>query len=367
MSFQKKIIFAILLFLSITPVINDVVRGGVFAIVIFYFFIKGFKCSEINFYIKLAFVFLAPLLVRDLIYAVYDFKSGAIFVVTSGLVLGYIIASNINKEDFFCAYKEIMYFYALISVVLFAIFLVFPGVISYALNYSYRDTHHYSLVFLNILQEDGLVFRRNTGIASEPGVYQYFLNLAYLINIRSRGLFNLRNATFITALLTTESTVGIFVGVVITFWGVLKKGFIYFVVFGFLSMPFLIDFMNSHYERKILNEVAFDGRFYTALNSWALFSDNLTGIGSDGYVNLIDIYEIGSFDSYSQVAVKYGIPGLVFLFISFSRVFKADFVLFLLIFCSCITNPFWFMPLISCFYFMLNYDLLGFKNGFHEK
>jgi hypothetical protein len=100
-----------------------------------------------------------------------------------------------------------------------------------------------------------------------------------------------------------------------------------------------------------LNGYAFESRFIPLKNSFNYISENLTGVGNIQYSNDLNKYNIGSFDSYSQISMRYGMQALIlFIFLSFLLMKKAFFlsIIFMVTFTS---QTIWYFPVVSCFYF----------------
>ncbi len=217
-------------------------------------------------------------------------------------------------------------------------------------EYTYGGFTHKTLGVINILYASGEVVWRNSGFASEPGVYQYYVNICYYLSLKSRG-FERRSIVYFFLILTTESSVGYIIMIFITFCNIkyLNKKLI---VSGFLFMlPMIIYLGIWHYETKIANEIAFEGRIIPTINAINTILSNLLGIGSVKYTIVYDYLDIGSYDSYTQIGMRLGILGIAALILALWRVSKFSYTILGILTLSFLTNPFWFMPAIAMFYF----------------
>ena len=122
---------------------------------------------------------------------------------------------------------------------------------------------------------------------------------------------------------------------------------ILFVIFFGAAQALLL----GQYESKIANDAVFGPRFFPTVSAFYFFLDNPLGIGSVEYTLIYQRYGIGSWDSYTQIAMRYGVPGLlgfIALLTSLGRRYPVLLGVFML---SFITSPIWFIPVISACYF----------------
>lgn len=94
--------------------------------------------------------------------------------------------------------------------------------------------------------ESGLI--RNNGIFGEGGAYQYFLNLALVINLYSikRPVFSFSNWIFVISILTTFSTVGYIILIIVLAYTTFGKSYERHMYMNrLIILPFIILFLAS--------------------------------------------------------------------------------------------------------------------------
>ena len=134
-------------------------------------------------------------------------------------------------------------------------------VLNYAFRYEYYGFPGLSFGVQNfILATEGVVVR-NAGFASEPGVFQIFINLAVAISFFRRTATLVKMVVFAAGIATASSTMGFLVFASLLMlasnWKYRVAAVIVFIAFS----SQLIGVVIEHYNAKILTEAAFFGRF----------------------------------------------------------------------------------------------------------
>jgi hypothetical protein len=75
--------------------------------------------------------------------------------------------------------------------------------------------------------------------------------------------------------------------------------------------------------------------------------DNPLGIGSVQYTHIYEDLNIGSWESFGQLGVRYGVFGLLLIITLLFHVAIRDLCLSLLVFLTLITQNIWFLPICS--------------------
>lgn len=97
------------------------------------------------------------------------------------ILQAYFICTVVSIEDFKKVFTNIMSVLALISVVGFALRYVYPGIVNHLpVLTNLSDLKYGNLILTTIPHDVIYVTFRNYGIFREPGVYQFFLNLALI-------------------------------------------------------------------------------------------------------------------------------------------------------------------------------------------
>lgn len=128
-----------------------------------------------------------------------------------------IFISNQSSDEFCQKYTNIMFFLAILSLIFCFIANYIPSISHYLYNNSVYGNRIYKVSPFYTWGWDNL-FSRNSGPFWEPGAYQGFLNLALLMTIINKNIIKLYKQKFIIFLitiLTTQSTTGYIVLVII--------------------------------------------------------------------------------------------------------------------------------------------------------
>lgn len=198
------------------------------------------------------------------------------------LLLSYEVASDMGLEDFARIYEKIVYFFAIISVVLtliaeirLSLFSVFPRF------YNSAGTSFYNMGVYLVPTSVGLL--RNYGIFREPGVYQMFLMLGLIFHVYySHSVKAYRVITYVLAIVLTFSTTG-YIALAIFFVLYLFKENIsfseqkrkYFIICALILVTLFLatktDLLSS--EGMIFNKFSNTKRTTTIARSASVFSN----------------------------------------------------------------------------------------------
>ena len=97
------------------------------------------------------------------------------------ILQAYLICTVIPVQDFKRAFVNVMALLALVSVLGFGLRYVYPGIVKVLPVITNTSDYKYGSLLLTTIPHDMLyVTFRNYGIFREPGVYQFFLNLALI-------------------------------------------------------------------------------------------------------------------------------------------------------------------------------------------
>jgi len=118
----------------------------------------------------------------------------------------------VNAFSIFCLINLFIYFD---QILLFKLIKPIPGMLStFDKNVLYENYIFFAKQKLSLTYEnynpDLSTWIRNPGIFGEGGLYQYFLNIALIINIfiNKKSIFSYANILFIVSIITTFSTIG---------------------------------------------------------------------------------------------------------------------------------------------------------------
>ena len=170
-------------------------------------------------------------------------------------IIGYDTFSKtyVKVLTVFCCLNLILY---IDQVLLFKIMRPLPGYLTtFDGNVLYQNYVFYVKQTVSLTYEnfDPTTWIKNPGIFGEGGLYQYFLNLALIINlsINHKNFFTFSNVIFIISILTTFSTVG------------------YIIMIGILFMVF---FNNPKTSYKPLKFILLSPIIFLILSSYTISS-----------------------------------------------------------------------------------------------
>lgn len=221
------------------------------------------------------------------------------FLVSS--LIGCLAIGSVGYEFEKC-YVDVMYWLALISLVLFIIFSTTGIVFGIRLT----NTEGVSLVFYTQLLSLGELYGRNSGMFWEPGAYQGYLNLALFFLLQKDNSYSDRRKRILIlslALLSTQSTTGYLVfGVIVIYYVLRNKKFsipkkvilLIIITVAFSYAYFNLDFLQDKitYETSTTEKDksrVLDYLFYKeAISRNAIFGSGLIDIVSgNGFISFL--------------------------------------------------------------------------------
>ena len=285
----------------------------------------------------------------------FNSYSGNNFLYPISFFVGALIASKYRIDSFIYILEKVLFFLAILSMVGMGIYYFFPAAIPSFPAYVFYGLKHRTLYFFNFIYANGFLMVRNSGIAWEPGVFQILMNLGLSITISNKKYIDYKRITIYTlAVIFTRSTTGL----IILVFNILllvhkKKSFIFLliIVFAFFSS----DIYNiAIYQRnfKWIGSLAFNNRVMPSINAFLVGVKHPFGIGSTGYNFLYNFQEIGSFDSYTQVLMRYGYGLSAFIIYALTRIYKKHWNIAVVMAVSMLSEPMWNCVLFTMIYFI---------------
>lgn len=292
-----------------------------------------------------------PITIYDLFVSVTtQFTTLSFVAIPLLLATGFILSQSAGEFEYLDVYERAFFYLSIPASILFLIYVIFPGVVYTLPEYEFRETFNRTAVFLNIQMNPDPVLR-NAGFASEPGFYQLLVNAALYARLRRIGRPDKISIYYLIVALSTLSTAGLVISCFLISLKFDLKYRLFILLIAAAFYGFLQEFVMQEYNSKVANDAVFGPRFIPTLNALQVYSENLLGIGAVEYSDTYFYRDIGSWDSYSQVALRYGTPGLFgFAFFLFSLA-KRHIVLAGICVLSFITSPIWFFPAVAAFYF----------------
>lgn len=225
-----------------------------------------------------------------------------------GLILRFIIAffitTIIKIDSFLKKFIDLMIIIVAISLIFYFIGILYPEFIM-RLPVSYNDVGtSYGCAYIYFYQGAAYWNYRNCGIFWEGGAFSVFINIALLFRLfyfkQCHGKkYLIGTGILILGVLTTISTVGIFILAVLIFLTIQEKKFIFRYVFYFFSLIFIIA--SGMVEKLLINKFS---------NMGSSGSERLAGIFADIDIFLHYFITGAGFDyidlNFDKLAVSYG-------------------------------------------------------------
>lgn len=310
---------SILLFVIFTPILSTPEKALAFSVLSFRYNKRLFNCWAF----LMLLVFLAVFLVgfpREVFYLLeFDYWNFSFLYPPICVFFGYKIAMSIDYEKFMRAFVVVMRFSAVFSLVVFLVINFKAEWVEFLPAYEYGGLTHKTVVVANVLFADGFLVVRNAGFASEPGVYQILLNTALYYCLVRRVVNYCNVILFVSVILTTMSTAGIFIMFLVFLVGIKNiRSLVVFIPFllVLLAIFYFSGEFSYHVENKLSGSASFEVRISPLLNALNVAMENPFGIGMVKYLYLSESLGIGSWDAYSQTVMRYGWFALVPLLIA---------------------------------------------------
>lgn len=314
--------------------------------------------------------------------------------------LFFIVYASIKalKFNLFLLYELIIFNFAVIALLMWGIQVVMGGDTLYNLfNHipSIQDMSNVSTRALNIIIYSvqptsisllhGIAIPRNCGFAWEPGAFAVYLCLAIFINLFITGRNRTSGKRFwilVLALLSTQSTTGYVIFLVIVFFYLLNKDMnlmillspvVLIILIAFFSLPFMSNKIVEVFRQvndedllissSVINEVSYaPGRFLSFKIAFKDFMNNpVLGLGTVTEESWT--YKIGAsisiISGLGYLLAQFGIVGFLFFiiltlrssfFFADSIKYRGKILLFLLIIFISVSYSIILVPLMMSFW-----------------
>lgn len=349
-----------LIMVSVTPWIPQSVKCGLLGCLIainMYYAIK--KKGQISISLSAIIVtslFLFPSLIDVLHTSSTNPYSAVNLLYPVNFLCGYIIAKNYGKQKFYTIMESIVFVLAILSLVGMSIYYINPSLIRAFPTYNYYDTINHTIFFFNYQFVGNWMPMRNAGIAWEPGVFQIVLNLGLVIAIsRYSGKQRLiRVCVYTLAIILTKSTMGfiiLFINIILLLKEEKKYWFLLVMAISIFS-AFISKEFEYQVSNKLYGSTSFSARYTPLLNAIRYTWYKPLGIGSTGYNAIYQQMNLGSFDSYTQVLMRYGYPLLIYIVLKLTELIKKDFFMGTTMILSLFSSPAWGLAFFVVFYYV---------------
>lgn len=356
---KKKLIeILVLILISVSPLIPSSVNA-VFVLMLIILNIKNIK--KINKNKTILLILIMGMFLIGLINDFSNINSISELSVLSlyfpmCILLGFILSRKYNRLEYLALLEKIIFIFAIISLLGVLIYTFSPNIVYRFPIYNYYHTTRYTGILFNfVINDGGNVVPRNSGIAWEPGVFQFLLNMglyAYLKITAKPSKFKILFYALVIA--TTGSTAGLLLFSIITFRVLLfdKKLRWVVVLMIVLFIGPIKDEIVYQYNYKLFGSYAFNLRLDPMINAFKVGISNPFGLGNVGYNQNLKSLNIGAWDSYGQIVARYGYGMLILILINFYNILKEDKILFFILIITFSSQGLWFAPLVTPFYFM---------------
>ena len=354
--YQDSLVVIAVILLGVSPLLNYVFKTF-FLLVILIFILKDAKL-KINTNTTLFFIFgvlfFLPSIIVDIFSLVDGFPfTGSMLYIPLCFFVGYIISIGYAPSKYICVSERFIFISAIFSLVSVVIFMFFPSFFGYMLSYEYGGFSHKTAFVFNLLAtEESSVISRNTGIASEPGLYQLVLHLGLWMHFRFSEQLNIKKIIiYVMAIFFTFSTVGLVLLLFVLFYFLNnKKILLWLLLIGGLFIWQIIEVIQHQIEYKLIGSSSFIERFEPMMNIFTISGTGLFGLGAIKYTALVDVINIGGWDSFSQVLVRNGYVSLLLFGLLLFLILLRDVYLFCILLLTFASQSVWFLTFLVPFY-----------------
>lgn len=354
----------ILVMVSVSPLLPKMVSVGlVFALLAISVFWQFRKNGRIDINQELVVVMLLFMISMALdLRNVTDTQPYSIvnFMYPCYFLCGFWVARRYDKQQFYTIFEWIIFVCACLSLVGMSLYFICPSHITSFPAYTYNGSTHRTLFFFNYLfagEAGEVMIVRNSGIAWEPGLFQILLSLAFQIAIQKYDRYRLfaRVAVYVVAGALTRSTLGYLMIVLNLIVLMIKHRKYIFLVLGVAAVgaPFIFDELLYQLQYKLAGSSAFEARFTPLVNAFKIAWKRPFGIGSTYYNAVYEELELGAYDSYMQIFLRYGYPILIYVMAKLYKIFRKDnWAMALILAIGFLSEPIWGSVLTIVFYYL---------------
>ncbi len=345
------------LIISFSPLISNNLRGGGLLLLTLYLLLGVFRRKKRTFKVMLLVIVVLFMLNSMMLDTVEWLINGMLkpsyLFIPLCFIFGFILSMKVSQQNYCIKIEKILFAIALLSIFGYMVSVYVPYVVENLPSYSFYDFGGKTAVIFNVLiSSEGKVIPRSLGVCSEPGMLQLLLNLGLVIYLRSGGDKLSRVVVYIISILLTVSTTGLLILAAILFTEIRKREYaLHLTCLILLVFIFGVDFIQMQLESKLVGSSSFEGRLEPMLNAFYYSNEYIFGLGAVRYGELLNVYNIGAWDSYGQIVVRYGYPllGLIILFLFIIATSYRSVAL--VIGATFFSQSIWFFPFITPFYF----------------
>lgn len=259
----------------------------------------------------------------------------------------FLLASIISSEVFWEKYNKIIVVISVFSLIGFVAINLIPDSIIHQFSQKYilRDPGYggpllwYNNLFFITWPNSPDPIIRNQSIFWEPGAFQFFVNIALIMNLRfTDKLLSKRNIIYIITILTTFSTTGYFVLTLILLDQIKLKRFIkkkyfipYLALFCLIILIISSPTIRDKFSPDSQKYKSYYARMMSTINAYEMIKKHpIIGFGygneSIKYINqhISENYGLTSIGGSNNLLMLLGQMGLIIGFIYFYPLFTAN-------------------------------------------
>lgn len=267
--------------------------------------------------------------------------------------LGFLFSEKYDLKEFFYMIEKIIFIIACISIIGVFIYTFLPEIIIKFPSYNYYHTTHITSYFHNFLLVEGNVLKRNSGIAWEPGAFQFILNLGLFSYLKFNNRYKyIHICIYLLTIVTTLSSTGLIILalMLLKFFWKNRKLRLLLITLLISSFPLIQKIIIEQINNKF-NDANMFIRFNPMLTAFKEGSNNFFGLGNILFEREYIIKFQYPWDSYGQIFLRYGYVLLLTIVSLILSMLTTDFLLFIIILLSFFTENIWFFPIVTTLYF----------------
>lgn len=297
-------------------------------------------------------VFVVHVAVVDAIHGhVYGWKSFGFWATMS---ISFVVVTLISKADILYVNERMIFYATMIGLPIYVVAMAYPNIIEILPEYTYGPYVHRTMGFVNFLYVDGLLIRRFTGFASEPGLVSMFYLWALWFRMsRREGRLDWQSVLYIVAMALTQSTAGIFLlGLFMVVYvrpRILLLGLV-------MAAPLIVycawGQIEYQIDNKLVGSASFDSRYARYFDFFDRnWFDVLFGLGNGLYDEVLALNDLGGWDSVLQIGQRYGFltVAMLWLLLLVNNLRRLGVAMIVII--TFASQSVWLMPAVAAFYF----------------
>ena len=131
-----------------------------------------------------------------------------------------------------------------------------------------------------------------------------------------------------------------------------------------MSLAIIIPELQYQLQYKLFGSKAFSARFNPLINAIKYSWYMPLGLGSTGYDAVYEAENLGSFDCYTQILLRFGYPMLIYVFGRLWKIFRRDsaYIAIILVI-SFLSEPVWGSLLLTAMYYLEDKKTMGVTDG----